>query len=394
MLLYGFVYERGESFTAPSLMAVTDIGYTLVREGNNVTATRDEQWRLSRPGQTELAEVVDAAHAARTGSGDQTSKIRLISIPDGMSDWAAVAGRFADEVTAVAGAVGTPGEFVRRCLPAVVAAGLAPIPPVTLPSGGQYRPRLINGIADIEVLRAANRAHLPVSLEGPPGTGKGSAAYAAHGHDLVVLHCYEGMLREDMVGALLPVPGQVGDFGWIDGPLLQAMSEGRPLLIDEAGWMPPGLQALLHTAMDDSRTVTILDRPGETIIGAAPGFSVITTVNPGLGFGLTEPVRNRLALTVTVPADLDIAADLGVPPPLLALARQRHSRAIRSGDHHLWVPSIRELVTSSRTESVFGLQFAASALAAQCPDEQREQFVEEAALLLAEAPTALTALAP
>lgn len=398
MLLYGFVYEaRDGAFEDPSMMAVTNTGFTLTRDGRRTSAHRDDNWTLSQPGQRQLAEFIDTCHQARA---DTTGTTRMIDVDitahSGGADWDRCADAFIAAATAEHGVQGTPDEFGRRCVPApssVHSVGVAPVEPVEMADGRTYRPRLIQGVADVEVLRAARLAHLSVALEGPPGSGKSTAPMAAFGDELIVLHCYEGMVREDVVGALLPVPGQVGDFGWVDGPLVQAMLQGRPLLIDEAGLMPPGVQALLHPAMDDSRVLTVLDRPGETTIRAATGFSVVASLNPGLGFGLSEPVRDRIGLPVWVPSDLDMAAELGVPPLLVSVAQLRQQRVDESGDHTLWVPSLRELLSASATESVFGIDFAAAALASKCPTEQREDFAEDVARFLA-APAALTAVAP
>lgn len=393
MLLYGFVYEAATgTFDEPSMMAVTASGYRLTGGGAEpVRAERDDTWKLSRYTQQRLAEDVTLTQQRR----ESTGPTRMIEVDDPVNgEWDRCVADFIAAAVNGDGVGVTPEEFGRRCTPIARAQTSDSATAIALPSGDLYRPRRINGVLDVEVIRAANRAGQHVELAGPAGTGKTTLALAAFGGDCEVLHCYEGMAREDLVGALLPVPGHVGDFGWVDGPLLRAMLDGRPLLIDEAGWMPPGLQALLHSAMDDTRTVTVLDRPEQQQVTAVAGFSVVCTLNPGLGFGLTDPVQDRIGLSIAVPADLEMAVDLGVPPLLLQLARVRQQRAEQTGDHTVWVPSLRELVSAATTESVFGINFAASALASKCPSEQREEFADEAARLLASAPEPLTALAP
>lgn len=48
---------------------------------------------------------------------------------------------------------------------------------------------------------------------------------------LLALNCHERTEAADFLGSLRPV-GE-GTFKWIDGVVIQAMKEGRPLLIDE-----------------------------------------------------------------------------------------------------------------------------------------------------------------
>ncbi|WP_347956204.1 AAA family ATPase [Gordonia aichiensis] len=390
MLLYGFVYADGE-FADAQMSAVTEDGYTLdSRQGLASRAHRSPDWRLSRTKQRQLAELIDALHANRAS---QSSPPVLVDVDVESGDWEQCVKAFINEVYQGKGIQGSAEEFARRSMPlAVGRSGAAPTP-MTLVDGRRYQPRLVNDVGDASMLIAANRAGLHAALIGPPGTGKTSATVAAFGDRIIMMNCYEGMAREDVVGALLPVPGSAGQYDWVDGPLLQAMTRGLPLLIDDAMWMPPGVQAMLHSVMDDSRRVTVIDRPNEQIVHAAQGFSVITTVNPGIGYGLSDPILSRTDLIIQVPVNFDAVAD-HVPPTLLALAQARQQRALEEQDHTLWVPSQRELVSAASVETVFGVDFAAAALLSKCPVDQAEDFGQEAANILSTQISPLVAVSP
>lgn len=59
--------------------------------------------------------------------------------------------------------------------------------------------------------------------------------------------------------------------------------------------------------LDGRRSIDVIDRPGQQHLEAADGFCLLLTFNPGHGPGLSEPVRNRMALIVDVPTDFDTA---------------------------------------------------------------------------------------
>ncbi|WP_197078023.1 AAA family ATPase [Gordonia sihwensis] len=378
-------------FADAQMSAVTEDGYTLdSSQGFAPRVHRAPDWRLSRTKQRQLAELIDALHASRAS---QSSPPVLVDVDVDAGDWPQCVKAFINAVYQGKGIQGSAEEFARRSLPLAVGRSGGVPAPMTLVDGRSYQPRLINDVSDAAMLVAANRAGLHSALIGPPGTGKTSATVAAFGDRIIMMNCYEGMAREDVVGALLPVPGSAGQYDWVDGPLLQAMTLGLPLLIDDAMWMPPGVQAMLHSAMDDSRRVTVIDRPGEQVVHAALGFSIIMTLNAGIGYGLSDPILSRTDLIIQVPVNFDAVAD-HVPPTLLALAQARQQRALEEQDYTLWVPSQRELVSASSVETVFGVDFAASALLSKCPSGQADDFAKEAANVLSTQVSPLVAVSP
>jgi hypothetical protein len=245
---------------------------------------------------------------------------------------------------------------------------------VQMVDGRSYIPRRIHGVRDIDFLRSCRTRQLYPLLSGEPGTGKTTANEAAFGEELLTVNCTLSMAAADLIGQYVPVPEQPGSFNWVDGPLVTAMVEGRPLLIDDVTAMPEEVQNILLPVVDHRRHLTVLDRPGESDIHAADGFWVSFTQNPGTGFGLTKALASRISVTVDVPMELSIAKDLGADPQLLAIARQLEQRKVQDKDRVLehWVPDFRCLMDATEIGSLFGVQAGAVAMRSECPSREKD----------------------
>jgi hypothetical protein len=117
--------------------------------------------------------------------------------------------------------------------------------PVRRPNGELYFPRRLAGATDIDVLHQLRDKHIPVLLYGPPGTGKTAMVEAAF-PDLLTVAGTENTLVDDSLGGFLPTPQRGYEFFY--GPLVVAMREGRPLLVDDATLIPPRVLAVLYPA--------------------------------------------------------------------------------------------------------------------------------------------------
>lgn len=239
------------------------------------------------------------------------------------------------------------------------------------PDGGRYVPRNVGGIQDVHAVRKAVTLGMHVALAGEPGSGKTTLAQVAVPH--LIQYTFHGETTvEDIIGRFIPDPAAPSGFAWKDGPLLIAMREGHPFLADELPRAPREVQAVFFSVCDHRRAYIDLANPNIGDLRAKPGFAVIITFNPNSGFGMDDALIDRIAFTITVPTDLDTAAELDVPMPFIRAARTlrtRNQRAANSGHEAVWVPTLRSLLKARDIATEFGLRFAAAALISSCPDE-------------------------
>jgi hypothetical protein len=130
--------------------------------------------------------------------------------------------------------------------PAGTSAPRARRQPITRPNGDPYFPRKLAGSTDVDVLQRLRDKRIPVLLYGPPGTGKTAVAEAAF-PDLITVAGTGDTIVEDFLGNFIPLPD--GGYEFVYGPLVVAMRDGRPLLIDDATLISPKVLAVLYPAM-------------------------------------------------------------------------------------------------------------------------------------------------
>lgn len=111
-----------------------------------------------------------------------------------------------------------------------------------------------------------------VILIGPPGTGKSTTAMRTCQlqHRITMT---ESTTREDLTGMFHLINGETK---WVDGPVVQAMRSGSPILIDEIDRYSQEVASMLYSLLDDSPHV---DLPTGEIVRARPGYKVIMTSN-------------------------------------------------------------------------------------------------------------------
>ncbi|GAA0902948.1 AAA family ATPase [Virgisporangium aurantiacum] len=257
--------------------------------------------------------------------------------------------------------------------------------PVTRPNGERYFPRKLAGVTDIDVLHRLRDKRIPVLLYGPPGTGK-TAMVEAPFADLLTITGTGDTVVEDFLGNFIPLPD--GGYEFVYGPLVQAMREGRALLIDDATLIPPKVLAVLYPAMDGRRVIHIPGYRNERV-EAVDGFYVIAGHNPGVhGAILTEALASRFEVHIEVTTDWDLAKHLGVPAAAIAAA-QTLNTDLEAGKV-TWAPQLRELLGFARVRKTLGLPTAVANLAGRAPLDDRGAVVTALSAAFGTPVTALT----
>ncbi|MGK5680196.1 AAA family ATPase [Actinoplanes sp. URMC 104] len=241
--------------------------------------------------------------------------------------------------------------------------------PVTRPGGQLYYQRRLGGDWDITVLHKLRRQKLPVLLYGPPGTGKTAMLEAAF-PDLLTVAGTGDTIVDDFLGSYAPLPG--GGYGFVYGPLVTAMREGRALLVDDATLIPPRVLAVLYPAMDGRGKVTVNTPQGAETVEAADGFYVCGGHNPGVhGAVLTEALASRFTVQIEVTTDWDLARQLGVPAKVVAAAIDCNNDL--AAGRISWAPQLRELLGFVKVRDNLGMAAALSNLAGIAPDGCRTE---------------------
>lgn len=256
---------------------------------------------------------------------------------------------------------------------------LIDVPPVqtefTRPNGEVYYSRDWTGFQDVQVLRTAREHNMFAFLYSLPGTGKTSLCEAAFGVELLTVIFTADTLERDLVGQWLPNPAygkpSEPEYVWMDGPLIIAALEGRPLLADEIALGDPKVLSVIYGLMDGRRELVVLSNPDRGIIKAAPGFFVIGATNPNVpGANMSDALLSRFPLHVEMTTDWTLAVDkLGISEKITGVAESL-SKQVRLGEIE-WAPQMRELIAFRDQSAVFGDKFAASNLIAAAPKDLR-----------------------
>jgi hypothetical protein len=236
------------------------------------------------------------------------------------------------------------------------------------PNGMNYFARTWGEHVDVEVLRKARSAGMFALLYGAPGCGKTAVAEAAFGGDLYTVMGSGDTEVSDLVGGY--VQNADGGFAWVDGALLRAAEEGKPLLIDEIGLIDPKVLSIVYGLMDGRREYVVTANPERGTVKAAEGFYVLAATNPNApGVRLSEALLSRFSLHVEMTTDWKLAAKLGAPAQVVTAA-QNLSKKQSSGEVS-WSPQMRELLAFRDIANEFGTKFALANLVASAPEMDR-----------------------
>jgi hypothetical protein len=241
------------------------------------------------------------------------------------------------------------------------------------PNGETYSSRTWGDHADIEVLRKGRILKQYSLLYGPPGTGKTALLEAAFGADLLTIIGTGDTEVADFVGGYIQTPS--GGFEWVDGPLVQAIEEGKVLLIDEIGLVDPKVLSVVYGLMDGRGELRITQNPERGVVKVQDGFYVVAATNPNApGVRLSEALLSRFGIQAEMGTDWTIAKKLGVPMPVITASQNLAKRYV-SGEVS-WSPQMREVLTFKLLAENYGTSWAISNLIASAPELDRPVVAE------------------
>lgn len=148
---------------------------------------------------------------------------------------------------------------------------------------------------------AMMRLNKNILLKGPTGSGKTKLAESLSEDINIPMHqvnCSVDLDAESLLGfkTIQTSPDGNQEIVFIDGPVIQAMTEGHILYIDEINMAKPETLPILNGVLDYRRSLT---NPftGE-IIKAKPGFNVIAAINEGYvgTLPMNEALKNRFVV--------------------------------------------------------------------------------------------------
>jgi len=132
---------------------------------------------------------------------------------------------------------------------------------------------------NLRMIDIAVRENLPVLLIGETGCGKTTMVQEKgeeYGITVDRISINGQTTVDEFVGKYILEDKRTV---WQDGFLLNAMKRGNWIVVDEVNAALPEILFALHSLLDDSRSVTVVNHDGETV-SPSEGFRFFATMNP------------------------------------------------------------------------------------------------------------------
>lgn len=331
-------------------------------ERNEVRASIPSSWTSAVDGA-----VSQDTHEALSQCGAQLSAVLIATLTQGHIEGSRdILNQYSNKASAVRGRGATTKKAAVQKVEDP--EGLTGEKEYVRPNGQKYITRKWGEHDDVAVLKAARENGIYPMLYGAPGTGKTALVEATFGEELITVLGSGDTEVADLVGGY--VQNATGGFEWVDGPLLTAAEEGRPLLIDEIGLIDPKVLSIVYGLMDGRREYRVTANPERGVVKAHEAFTIVAATNPNApGVRLSEALLSRFGLQVEVTTDWNIARKRGVSK-LMVTAAQNLAKKQTSGEVS-WAPQFRELEDFQRNEKLFGTSFAIANLLACAPEIDR-----------------------
>lgn len=258
------------------------------------------------------------------------------------------------------------------------------------PGGQKYLPRemTIDGkrIQDVTFVRMTYDERMPVLLYGDPGTGKTALLEAALPNLLTIQGTVETEAA-DFEGSWTQQPD--GTYKWVDGPMLVAMENGWPLLVDEVALIDPRVMAVAYGVMDGRDEVVVTANPERGVVKAHDGFMIFGACNPDVpGAVMSDALLSRFQFHVEVGTDWSLTKKLGIDARIVQVARNLN---LKKRDHAITAaPQLRELLTFRDVSTKFGVDLALRNFVSWARAEDRTIVLEAIESVFGSRPAALT----
>jgi MoxR-like ATPase len=229
--------------------------------------------------------------------------------------------------------------------------------------------KLVGREPEVAKLKTCLRAGRNALLEGPVGVGKTHLALAVTGSIKRPVFRVDGDSRysEQKLTGWFDPPAVIqkgfSKESFIPGPLVEAMTQGGVLFINELNRLPEGVQNVLLPAIDER--ILMIPRLGQ--VQAVPGFAVVATQNPKEFVAtshLSEAILDRFELVVIdyqpeeeevsiVELGLERLGAQGKADPRLPLLAVRIARLTRSHPRIKRGASVRAAQSVAELAAVF-----------------------------------------
>lgn len=168
--------------------------------------------------------------------------------------------------------------------------------------------QIIGQESNKKLLRLAAEKDMPVLLIGHTGTGKSSLVREQaieHGASWVRFNLTGETTVDDFVGKYELEGGKTV---WRDGVLLQAMKEGKWLIVDEINVALPEILFVLHSLLDDDKFIMLAAHAGE-VVRPHKDFRLFATMNPSDEYAGTKELNKAFQSRFSIVLEVDYPAN-------------------------------------------------------------------------------------